>query len=48
MCNLRFLYREVLEREELIPRLAYMHSEKTLPAVPSLSEKSVASSMPWR
>ena len=38
MCGLRFFYREVLEREELIPRLAYMRREKTLPVVPSPEE----------
>src|ERR1700746_2161346 len=38
MCGLRFFYREVLEREELIPRLAYMRGEKRLPVVPSPQE----------
>lgn len=38
MSGLRFFYREVLEREELIPRLAYMRPEKTLPVVPSPEE----------
>lgn len=38
MCALRFFYREVLGREELIPRLAYMRAEKALPVVPSPAE----------
>lgn len=38
MCALRFLYREVLGREDLIPRLAFMRSEKPLPVVPSADE----------
>ena len=38
MCALRFLYREVLGREDLIPRLAFMRSEKPLPVVPYADE----------
>lgn len=38
MCALRFFYREVLGREDLIPRLAFMRSEKPLPVVPSADE----------
>lgn len=38
MSALRFFYREVVEREELIPRLAYMRKERSLPVVPSAEE----------
>ena len=38
MCALRFLYREVLGRQELIPRLAFMRVEKALPVIPSAEE----------
>lgn len=38
MCALRFFYREVLEREEVIPRLSFMRKEKRLPIVPSPEE----------
>jgi site-specific recombinase XerD len=38
MSALRFFYREVVEREELIPRLAYMRKERALPVVPSTDE----------
>lgn len=38
MSALRFFYRWVVEREELIPRLAYMRKERPLPVVPSADE----------
>jgi len=38
MCALKFLCREVLEREELIPRLRFMRRERPLPVVPSAEE----------
>src|SRR3972149_4396660 len=38
MCALRFFYREVLERDEIIPRLSFMRTEKPLPVVPSPEE----------
>jgi integrase/recombinase XerD len=38
MCALRFFYREVAERDELIPRLAFMRKERPLPVVPSAAE----------
>jgi len=38
MCALKFFYREVLEREELIARLAFMRRERPLPVVPSADE----------
>ncbi len=38
MCALRFFYREVLEREDLIQRLAFMRRERPLPVVPSADE----------
>jgi site-specific recombinase XerD len=38
MCALRFFYREVAGREELIPRLAFMRKERPLPVVPSADE----------
>lgn len=38
MCALRFLYREVLGRDDLIPRLAFMRKEHPLPVVPSGDE----------
>ena len=38
MCALRFFYRQVLERDEIIPRLSFMRTEKPLPVVPSPEE----------
>jgi site-specific recombinase XerD len=38
MCALRFFYREVLRREDLIPRLTFMRRERALPVVPSADE----------
>jgi integrase/recombinase XerD len=38
MCALRFFYREVVERQDLIPRLAFMRRERPLPVVPSAEE----------
>lgn len=38
MSALRFFYRWVVEREELIPRLAFMRKERPLPVVPSADE----------
>lgn len=38
MSALRFFYREVVGREELIPRLTYMRKERPLPVVPSADE----------
>jgi len=38
MSALRFFYREILGRDELIPRLSYMRRERRLPVVPSISE----------
>jgi site-specific recombinase XerD len=38
MSALRFFYREVVERQDLIPRLAYMRTERPLPVVPSADE----------
>jgi site-specific recombinase XerD len=38
MCALRFFYREVAERDDLIPRLAFMRKERPLPVVPSAHE----------
>ena len=38
MSALRFFYREVVGREDLIPRLAYMRVERPLPVVPSVAE----------
>lgn len=38
MSALRFFYSEVLDRKELIPRLAYMRKERPLPVVPSADE----------
>lgn len=38
MCGLRFFYRQVLDREEVIPRLGFMRKAKTLPVVPSPEE----------
>jgi integrase/recombinase XerD len=38
MAALRYLYREILGHEELIPRLAFMRRERQLPVVPSLEE----------
>lgn len=38
MCALRFFYREVLRREDLIPRLTFMRRERPLPVVPSADE----------
>src|SRR6266550_85422 len=33
MCALRFFYREVLSRDDLVPRLAFMRKERPLPVV---------------
>jgi integrase/recombinase XerD len=38
MCALRFFYREVLRRDDLIPRLTFMRKERPLPVVPSADE----------
>ena len=38
MSALRFFYRNVLEREELLPRLRFMRRERALPVVPSAEE----------
>lgn len=38
MSALRFFYRHVLEREELIPRLTFTRRERALPVVPSAEE----------
>ena len=38
MSALRFFYREVVGRDDLIPRLAYMRVERPLPVVPSVEE----------
>lgn len=38
MSALRFLYSQVLERQELIPRLTFMRRERPLPIVPSADE----------
>lgn len=38
MCALRFFYREVAGRDDLIPRLAFMRKERPLPVVPSADE----------
>ncbi len=38
MCALRFFYREVLDRKDLIPRLSFMRREQPLPVVPSGDE----------
>jgi site-specific recombinase XerD len=38
MCALRFFYRHVLERDDMIPRLSFMRTEKPLPVVPSPEE----------
>jgi len=38
MCALRFFYREVVLRDDLIPRLAFMRTERSLPVVPSAEE----------
>lgn len=38
MCALRFFYREVLDRKDLIPRLSFMRRERPLPVVPSSDE----------
>lgn len=38
MSALRFFYREVAPRQELIPRLAFMRKERSLPVVPSPEE----------
>ena len=40
MCALRFFYRKVLERDDVIPRLSFMRKEKRLPIVPSPEEVS--------
>jgi site-specific recombinase XerD len=38
MCALRFFYREVLGRDDLVPRLTFMRRERPLPVVPSADE----------
>lgn len=38
MCALRFFYREVLRRDDLVPRLTFMRRERPLPVVPSADE----------
>lgn len=38
MSALRFFYREVVPRDHLIPRLAFMRTERRLPVVPSADE----------
>jgi integrase/recombinase XerD len=38
MSALRFFYREVVPRDDLIPRLAFMRTERSLPVVPSAEE----------
>ncbi|HZQ45144.1 MAG TPA: site-specific integrase [Acidobacteriaceae bacterium] len=38
MSALRFFYREILGRDELIPRLSFMRRERRLPVIPSIDE----------
>jgi len=38
MCALRFFYREVVGRDDLVPRLTFMRRERPLPVVPSADE----------